>query len=342
MKFILIIFLSVHCLALASNETELHILDELEPITQKRIEKIISAREDSQERRFTKSELFTLKVTLKDITKSKLETVFIRKGSKLIRLSDGETLYTPKRLTVKAHAKIDKDGYRYVTDKTGIPKYMASIDYMTNVSEITDLYRDPKKFKRLEKKLPKIKFDEELNYQIIFNFHAGLSLTQFTKSIIKDAQDYAPFIRLEIGSNTNFNLPIDTGLSLVYEQVSGNLDNNAGSFSTRALSLGPNFIKENLIGDYDFLIQTRIAIVSDLTERRSGEIIDHRLSDTSLLLGLEKNFTLKNIGKFKLGYTMQRKWLKPKAKTTGLDLSINAKADDSFGIFIGHGTDLIW
>ena len=327
--------------AFSVEESEQHIFDELDSLREEKANKILKSRKSSEKRRYTETELFTLKVTLEEISKSPIETAFIKKGAILFSLKDGSKKYTPKRLTVRAYSKADKGGYRYIINSDGTPKYMVSIDNITNVSEITNLYRKPKTFTRLEKQTPLIVFDEKFNYSLLFNFHTGVSLTQFTKSIIKDAQDYAPLLRLEAGTNTNFDLPIDTGLSLVYEQISGNLESNAGSFSTRALSLGPNFKKDKFIGSYDFILQTRMDIVSNLTERRSGETINHSLSDTSLLLAIEKDFKIKNIGGFKLGYSVQRKWLKPKAKSTGLDLSLNAKSDDSFGIYIGHGTDLI-
>lgn len=342
MRILTILLLFGHQIALGNEQTDTHIFDELEAIKDQRIKKIIEARKSTDKRRYTDTELFTLKVTLEDITKSELETAIIEKGAKLISLSGGNTKYTPKRLTVKAYAKADRNGYKYIVNKNNVPKYMVSLDNISNVTEITNLYREPKKFLRLEKELPAIQYDDQFRYSLLVNFHLGLSLTQFTKSIIKDADDFAPLARIEIGSNTNFDIPIDTGLSLVYEQVSGNLENGAGSFSARALSLGPNFIKKEIFGAYDLILQTRLAILSDLTERRSGDTTNYNLSDTSLLLAIEKDFKLSDIGNFTLGYSFQRKWLKPKAKTSGLDLSLNAKSDDSFGLYIGHGTDLLW
>lgn len=319
-----------------------NIFTELQEVRDKEIERIIEARKYSQNRRYTDTELFTLKVTLEEIIKSELKPAFIKRGSILIELSSGDEKYSPKGLSVKAYTKLDQDGYRYIVDKQNVPRYKIAVDSITDVTEVTDLYREPEKFVRLEKKAPKNVYDKSLKYNIDFNFHTGLSLTQFTKSIIQDAGDYAPLLRLELTLSSNFDLPVDTGLAIVYEGVSGTIENGGGTFSSRTLSFGPNFIFKKVLASYDLKLQPRLAVLADLNEIRGDETITHKLSDTSLLFALEKEIKWASVGVFNLGYSFQRKWLKPKAKSQGLNFSTNAESDDSFAVYIGHGTDLTW
>ena len=341
MNFLILISLIFTVIPFSFAQENDDIFSELQSIRDKKIEKVIEARKYSQNRRYTDTELFTLKITLEDVVKSELRSAFIEKGAVLIELSTGEVKYTPKELSVNAFAKVDRYGFRYIINKEGVPKYKVSIDNITDVEKITDLYREPKEFTRLAKKAPVKVYDTDLNYSLDFNFHTGISFTQFTKSIIEDASDYAALIRLELAANTNFDLPVDTGLALVYEGVSGDLENAGGSFSSRALSLGPNFQMTDILGSYDLKLQPRIAIISDLNERRDGKTTTHKLSDTSLLVALEKEVSWQTIGTFTLGYSFQRKWLKPKANSTGLNFNSSAEADDSFAIYVGHGTDFL-
>lgn len=314
------------------------IFDELDSIENEKINKLIADKKESLKRRYSDAELFSLKVTLEDITKSELRNSYIEEGAMLVSLEDDEARYTTKGINVRAYAQIDKDGFRYVVDKSGSPRYKVAFDNITNTQEITDLYREPKKFFRIKKKAPTNKFDSKFNYSLIFNLHSGITLTQFTNSIVGDAQSYAPLLRLEMGGYSNFNLPIDTGFSLVYETIQGNLEQSAGKFSIKAISLGPNFRKKEIFSDYDLIVQPRISFLANLVETRAnGESIIHKLSDTSILLAVEKKYK-----SFNLGYSFQRKWLKPKAESSGLNQSLNADADDSFGIYIGRGVDLTW
>lgn len=314
------------------------IFDELDSIRDEKIKKLILEKKESQKRRYTETELFTLKVTLEDITKSQLKNSYIEKGAMLISLEDDEIKYTPKGLNVRAYSQTDKFGFRYIVDKEGAPKFKVAFENITNIEEITDLYRKPEKFYRLQKKAPINKYDDKFNYSLLFNLHTGITLTQFTNSILGDAESYAPLLRLELGTYTNFDLPVDTGFSLVYETIKGNLKKSAGSFNVKAISLGPNFRKKQIFGEYDLILQPRLAVISNLVEKRdNAETTTHKMSDTSLLLAIEKDY--KN---FSIGYSFQRKWLKPSAGSSGLNFSLNAKADDSFGIYIGRGTDLTW
>jgi hypothetical protein len=237
--------------------------------------------------------------------------------------------------------KVDNDNYRYIVNKKGVPKYKIYYSQITNISKISDLYRKPHQFKRLPKKVIRSVYDKQFDYSLRFNLHGGITKSSYTKGIIKDSNDYISTIRTEIGYMTNFDLPMKLGFSAVYESMGGRLS-SGGDFTSKSVSFGPTMVKRHVFNEYDFVLQPRFSIVSDLHERRSNNSKVHKLSDTSLLFALEKRYKVRDFGQFVIGYNYQRKWLKGKAQNTGLNIGTHTGYDDSFSLSIGHRSDWIW
>lgn len=318
-----------------------NLLIELDQIRTKYINSLITRKKATVKNRYSRSQLLALEVQLVDILKSPKTKTYIKRNSRLINLETDLYEYNPKGMTVFAHAKVDNDNYRYIVNKKGEPKYKIFYSQITNISKISNLHRQPHLFRRIPKKIRYSVFDKKFDYSLRFNLHGGITKSSYTKGIIKDSSDYVSTIRAEIGYMTNFKLPVKLGFSAVYESMGGKLS-NGGDFTSKSLSLGPTIVRRAVFGEYDFVLQPRFSLVSDLHERRSGDSKVHKLSDTSLLFGLEKYYSTKHFGKFIIGYNYQRKWLKGKAQNTGLNIGTHTGYDDSFSLSIGHRSDWIW
>jgi hypothetical protein len=317
------------------------LLEELNEVKQKEIDALVEKKVLEKKSRYTPAQVHALKIQLKDIAASPLLLANIRKLTRIVGLEDDKVYVLTKDITVKAHAITDAGKFRYIVDNNGELKYKVYYNDISNIKNITNLYHTPHYFSRI-KKVKKVSFnDKQFDYSIKFNLHGGLTLNQYTNQIIGGTENYAPMIRTELGFMTKLKFPLQIGLSGVYESITGNI-NSGGKFSTKILSFGPTIMKDHIYNNYDLIIQPRVSVFADLTEQQTDSDKVYKLSDTSLLIGVEKHTDYEMFGKFTLGYNFQRKWIKPKARSTGFDIGTDVRYDDSFSIYVGHRSDWIW
>lgn len=323
-------------------QKEKDLFEELQAIKQKEIDEIVQNKlKKMNQKRYSTSQVDALKIQLKDIAASPLINANISKGTKIIDIENDKKYVVTKDITVKAHTLTDANKYRYLQNKKGEIKYKVYYTEIANLKNSTDLYQKPHYFTRIEKVQKVDSNDKHFDYSLRFNLHGGVSFNQYTARIVGNTESFAPMLRTEIGFMSNFKYPAQFGFTTMYESISGTLT-DGGKFSSKIFSFGPSVMFEKVYSNYDLIIQPRISVFADIAKQAADETTVYKLSDTSLLLGLEKHTDYKMFGKLTFGYSFQRKWIKPKVQDTAFDSPSTVRFDDSFSIYVGHRSDWIW
>ncbi len=325
LKILLIFIFSINSFHAVGND----IFNELEMIKKANEEKPIKVQDNRARKELNRLEIFKVKVNLAEVKRSKLEPVFIPKNSELIKIETNEAFYTTQDINAKAYIQPDHQSYRYVTDKNKKIRYKVLISELSDVREVTKLYEPPQPFKRLKKKIKKQKYDKKFHYFLSAKLQSGLTTTSSISNFIKNSNSIAPLLRAEVFALTDFNLAIQTGLTFQYETIRGS------NFTTQTLSLGPDFKFRDLIGSYDFHLQTRISLLSNLQGSSKDLEQSLSLSETALVLGLEKDYKY-----FTFGLNIQRKWITPNVDKSIISFSLDGETDNSFALYISRGVNL--
>ncbi|MBT4791332.1 MAG: hypothetical protein HON90_07160, partial [Halobacteriovoraceae bacterium] len=296
----------------AAKKINHQLIKEFSKYRQTNLSDLIKKKQKLAKKKYKFFELEALKIQLKDIAQSPIRTFNIARGTHLIRVSDNKLVYTPKTIKVHGHALLDFYKYRYLVDKKGQLSYKVYYHDTTDIKAITNLHRPPYQFIRLAKKEKIIVHDKNFGYSLKLNLHTGLSSPEYTKSLLGNPSQFAPLFRLESTVLSNKNFLFNSGLTFMYESISGKFISN-GSYNISSFSLGPSFKYYSFYDKYGLIIQPRFSISSTAAYTKNDESYKVNLSETSLLVGLEKENTSKN-GKFTLGYTFQRKWIRANTK----------------------------
>ena len=306
------------------------VFDELDKLKKKYQESYAPKPTNKKSYRFSKLELYKIKVTLAEVTKSKLRLAFVPRGSELIKIKTNEAFYTTEDINVMAYSKPDHQNYRYVVDKKNNLKYKVQLRFLTPVKDVTTLYEPPSKFIRLKKKVSKKKFDTRpLSFYLGAKLQTALTTTGFTRTIVKNTTSLAPAIRVEINTLINTQGRLKPALALQYETIKGS------NFETQTISLGPEIKLNDLFRKFNLAIQTRLSLFSDLNDLSREEARTITLTETSFLVGLEKKYKY-----FTLGYSLQQKWISASTKGSGINFNLSNQTDSSFGIYISRGVNL--
>lgn len=324
-----------------NDEINRKLINDFAKIKDSQVDQVVEEVKKNNKSRFTHYEINVLKVQLKDIAKSPIKVFQITKGAKLIRISDSKVLYTPKTITVRAHTLTDFYKNKYVIDKKGKLLYKVHFQSISDIGRITNLYRAPRRFKRLEKKIKKVIYDDKFDFSVKFNVHTGLSSPEYTKSLLSDPSPFAPLLRLESTIQTNQKFFFEPGFSFMYESVSGNFESN-GNYNISSFSVGPSLKSQPLLFDFGLIIQPRVSLQSQVNYSKNGFTNQFDLAETTFLLGLEKEKYYKGFGHYTFGLNFQRKWIKADSNTVFIELGNHVDHDDSFALSFGHRSDWIW
>jgi hypothetical protein len=298
------------------------------------IDKIIYAKEKVLNKRFSDWEKTALKIQLEDIAMSELSMGQIFKGTKLINIKTNKTHYLPKTITVRFHERLDLSKNRYIRSKEGELSYKTFYRNISNIDKVSNLYRSPYEFKRLKRKEKDEVFDKDLPGIFKFNIHTGLNSPNYTRDLLNETQSVTPVLRLEGSYITNKSNFFETGLVLMYESLSGDLE-NGGSYSFDAYSLGINLLSPNLVGKYGLIIQPRLSLFSNLSISDGAENYNVDMVETTLLIGLERELNFGQYGRYSFGLNYQRKWYQADSKNVILDLNTTSNYDDSIAFSFG-------
>lgn len=329
MKFLILLLFTISSAQADSESSKIDIFDELQNIEDTKKMSLIDNQDSKNKVQQKKLELFQVKVTLEEVMNSKLKQIFIPRQTELIKISNNEVFYTTKDITPKAYVTVDNKNYRYIVDKNKIIKYKVHVTAITDIKEVTNLYEPPKYFQKVKKKIKKKKFDKRLPLYLGAKIQSALTSTDFTSTFIKNTNKLAPALRAEISLLTNISIPIDTGISLQYETIRGS------NFTTQTLSLGPDFKFKELLGKYHLHLQARLSLFSNLTDTSLDIAQELPLSETALLIGLERDYKY-----FTIGYNLQRKWIRGNPRDSDINFNLSGETDNSFGIYISKGMSL--
>ncbi len=305
------------------------------------IQKIIHAQSF---RKFNFAEKEALKIKLKHIVTSGTYLANVRRGTQLVHLRTGKIHYTQKDLTVKAYRKSDYEGYKLLINKNGFSTYKVKDAQVNAITEITKLYEPPLKHTPVIKK--KVQFrirDNDLKFKTHFNFHFGLTDPKFISDLGNMENHVGQTVRYEASVYGDFDFPIETGLTIQWENMFGQLS-SGGQYNSNALSIGPSFKSTRFkmgSGFYKVIAQARLAAFSKIAINSTAYTANFSSSQTSVVLGLEREFkTL--FGKILIGGNYQRQWLKPSSENYIAQVSTHNNYNDSYVLTIGHGADWIW
>lgn len=321
------------------------VIEELSEARKKNITTLVQAkkRQASLKTRFKNYQVEALKVQLSDISKSPIKLIYVPRKTRMVRLKDGNVFYPTRGFYAKAHTQLDFSKQRYIVNEKDELAYSVMYNQVSNIDQMTDLYRPPHRFKRLEKRVEKRnKYDEVFDYSLNFNLHFALNYPEYTKKLIGNPSMFAPTLRIESAWVSKLDFDFQAGLTGMYENLGGQIE-DGGNYSMQSLSIGPIFKTNRFWGDYRGVIQARLSVFSRISISSAAATTNYTLSENVMLLGLEKEYDKGKFGKFLFGYNFQRKWLKT-AASGDIATGVNARTryDDSFGIYIGHRSDWIW
>jgi hypothetical protein len=323
-------------------EIEFTVIDKLretEVENEKVLEKLLH-RESM--RSYSYAEKEALKIKLKDIVTSGKFMGVIRRGTKLIHLRTGKIYYNQKLLTVRAYRKSDYEGYKLLINKNGFSTYKVLSSKLNNIKEVTNLYKEPHYFKPVENKVDYNLINQKLKLQAQFNFHAGLTQSDFLQQISRVESGIGQTVRYEGEVYGNFNFPVKIGLSTSYENTFANFS-NGGRYKMNSLSLGP-VIKTPKFqmgqGTYSSFLQVRHAIFSKAVVESEVFSGDFSIAQTSVAIGLEKHFKT-FLGDMIFGGNYQRQWLKPSSQNLAANIESESNTTDSFVLTLGYIRDVL-
>lgn len=283
-----------------------------------------------------------LKVKLKDILKSGTFIGSIRKGTHLVNVRTGKTFYTQKDIIVRAFRLKDYEGYQLLQNNNGHVSYKAPATEVVNIKEITKMYESPYKYTPV---VEKIKYDinnKELKYEAHLMLNMGLTRPVFLRDLINDKNHIGQTLRYEASVYGRWKFPLKLGVTGQWENSFGTY--SAGKYNMQSFSLGPTFKSDPFVfwdNEYNFIVQTRLAVFSRVIVSIPGQTINYRTSQTNLVLGLVREVKTP-LGRILFGVNYQRQWVKASADQYELNIKAENNYNDSFAISIGHGTNWIW
>ncbi len=293
-------------------------------------------------RNYSYAEKEALKIKLKDIVTSGTFTGVIRRGTQLVHLQTGKVYYNQKLLTVRAYRKSDYEGYKLLINKNGFSTYKVLSGKLNNIKEVTNLYEEPHRFQVVENKLDYNLVDQKLKLKAQFNFHAGITQSDFLNQISRVQSGTAQTVRYEGQVFGSFDFPIKVGLTTNYENTFANFA-NGGRYNMNSLSLGP-IVKTQKFqmgeGIYTGFLQVRHAIFSKAIVESDVFTGDFSIAQTSVAMGLEKHFTT-FLGEMIFGGNYQRQWLKPSSQNLAANIESESNITDSFVLSLGIMKDIL-
>lgn len=293
-------------------------------------------------RTFSYAEKEALKIKLKDIVTSGTFTGVIRRGTTLVHLQTGKVHYNQKLLTVRAYRKSDYEGYKLLINKNGFSTYKVLSKDLNNIKEVTNLYEEPHRFEAVQNKVDYNLIDQKLKLEAQFNFHAGVTQSDFLNQISRVKSGIAQTVRYEGEVFGSFNFPVKVGLTTNYENTFANFA-GGGRYQMNSLSLGPVIKTKNFqmgSGTYSALLQVRHAIFSKAQVESNIFSGDFTIAQTSVSLGLEKHFKT-FMGNMIFGGNYQRQWLKPSSQNLAANIESESNITDSFVLSLGIIKDIL-
>lgn len=323
-------------------EIEFTVIDKLretEVAKEKVLEKLLHRKST---RNYSYIEKEALKIKLKDIVTSGTFTGVIRRGTRLIHLLTGKVYYNQRLLTVRAYRKSDYEGYKLLINKNGFSTYKVLSSELDNIKEITNLYEEPHQFQPVENKINYNLVNQKFKLAAQFNFHAGLSQSDFLRQISRVESGTGQTVRYEGEVYGTFDFPVKVGLSASYENTFANFS-NGGRYKMNSLSLGP-VIKSSKFqmgqGIYSAFLQVRHAVFSKAIVESEVFTGDFQVAQTSVAFGLEKHFKT-FLGDMIFGGNYQRQWLKPSSKNLAANIESESNTTDSFVLTLGYIRDVL-
>lgn len=283
-----------------------------------------------------------VKIKTEDILKSPLFKGYINKDAVLYNLITRKQEVLTKNSFVKAYSLLDDEGYYYLQNENGTVTYKVRESDLAQISLISNMYEPPKKFVPVikEKKEFNLK-DKSLSISPIFNYHTGRTRPTFLRDLTNDSTHTGTISRFELKTMGNFNFPVNIGLSLLYTDIKANIGATGEKYNLNSLAIGPTIsitnIMEDLI-DINFIASVHSSIFSQLRETRLTQTLDYTLTQTMILLGVEKQIDL-FIGKAMLGANFQRQWSKASSDEFNADVNSQNNHDDSYALSLGWGFD---
>lgn len=275
---------------------------------------------------------------IEEILDTRKNFVFLKAQTRVFSRSDDKTFYLPKGTYAYVYVGAPNSPYVFIESKEKQIKFYTLKKDILPIDEVTLLREKPLRF-RPEKKKPKAKIDIiQGKYAYGVNIDLGASSNKYLANITGENGTTGFTSRVEgniqsrFDLSSNFSFPVQYGLFLRWETLSGTLD--AGKYNQRTLATGPMF--KILKNDKSYFIKAGLALFSELTiDSADKPLQQFSLSETSVMLGFDKESNFFNLGKTILGVNIQRKWPKAKSDELGLDLTPGTFTDDSIALTFG-------
>lgn len=291
---------------------------------------------------YTETQKEVVKIKTEDILKSPIFKGYINKGTILYNLITKKQEKLTQNSYVKAYSLIDDEGYYYLQNENGSLTYKVRETELAKIAWISNMYEPPKKFVPVIKKKKDFRFqDKNLSISPIFNYHFGRTRPTFLRDLTNDQTHTGSLTRFEFKTMGNFDFPIHMGLSLIYTDIRANVGTSNENYKMTSLAIGPTLAIRNLMEDLidiDLIASVHSSIFSNLRETRISQALDYNLTQTMLMLGVEKPFKI-FLGRLIVGANFQRQWSKASSNEFNVDTNASNNYDDSYSLSFGWGVD---
>lgn len=317
-------------------EDELENLSELREREKKSVEEIVNSKFN----KYTEKQKQVKQVQLEDILRSKIFKGYINKDVILYNMVKKKQEVLTQNIYVKAYSLTDNENYHLIQNENGTVTYKVQAKDIAHIEQITNLYEPPARFKPVTKKeVYNQKDDEVLKISPEVLYHVGVTRPELMSDLTNDPNHTGKLTRVEVRALSDFNLPIKIGLSGFYSNISANVGSGEENYTIDTLAIGPVLQVPNLFEDLlniNFTASFHSSVFANVVERRNNETLNYRLSQSMLMLSLEKEIEF-IIGKFLVGANYQRQWGRASSDEFNIDVDNESNYDDSYSLMLGWG-----
>lgn len=283
-----------------------------------------------------------VEIQIKDILKSKLFKGYINKGTMLYNLVKKKQEVLTQNVYVKAYSLTDIEDYHLIQNENGTVTYKVRSSEIAHIENISDLHEPPTKFKPVTQKEVFTQLDsEDIKIMPELLYHTGITRPELMRDLTNDKNHTGTITKVELRALGQFAIPVRVGLSAYYSNTQANVGTGGENYKIDSFAIGPVLqiphVMEELI-DININASFHSTLFANVVERRLGETLNYRLSQSMLTLGIEKEIKFL-IGKFIVGGNFQRQWGRASSDEFNIDVDNESNFDDNYTLVFGWGFD---
>lgn len=318
------------------DDEELENLSTLRDREKESVEQIVNSKFNKYDERQKEIK----QVQLEDILKSKIFKGYINKGVKLFNMVERKQEVLTQNIYVKAYSQTDIENYHLIQNENGTVTYKVRASEIAHIENISNLYEPPTKFKPVSEVAVYNQVDsDDFKISPELLYHSGVTRPELMRDLTNDENHTGTLTRIELRTIADFDIPVKVGLSFLYTNISAQVGSGGENYKVDSLGVGPVLQVPNLFEDLfnlNFNLSYHSSLFANVTEQRANETLNYRLSQSMIMLSLEKEIEF-IIGKFLIGANFQRQWGRASSDQFNIDVDNENNYDDSYALMFGWG-----